>query len=351
MKKRLIVACLCIVVLLTALIPAAASARNWSKTFDRIRTTRFSSVLTPTSIDDTVIGNTWPARDSATTNVWPIIDLIDGEPAVTGWIVDGRTIHGDVTGDLAGRFSFTYGGILDLLQTGSIQGIVAIETAQGVVYLASDGESETRVTAYYEFDEIAAWCNAAGVGVGQFFAVMYNRAELSLLPDGLLAFSDIQAWCAAIGVPVGAFLADVYGMPELAGLDEATLEGMYGTVLPPFPGLSLLSAMYGDPLPLLPRVLTAEFSGSVRVDAGTGRFTNITGQGSYRPQGPLTLYVYPDQHVFQLEGNIKFSGYYRSRPTRHDWTIDRERLGELFESDGARVGDLIEKWRQEHGDD
>jgi len=288
MVKKILLVSLALSLVLIAVAPVTALAKKWSPPV-RPNIEHFSVVLTPTSIDDTVIGTTWPVRDTADTNVWPIVDLVEGTPTVVGWVVDGRSIYGGVTGNIDGNFSFTYGGILDTLQSGSIQGIVTIQTAQGIVYLAARGTSETEVLAVYSFPEIQGWVAAAGLpSVGVFFAQIYNNNDLALLPDEVLV------------------------------------------------------AMYGSVLPLLPKTLSAEFSGTVRVDAGTGAFSSIYGTGRFKPAGgnPLTLQVHPSQHVYAIDGAIKLTGSYSKRP-----------LPGVFQFDRDKLRDVIEKWREKKDKD
>jgi len=288
MVKKILLISLAIALVLSAVAPVTALAKKWNPP-ERPTIERFSVVLTPTSIDNTVIGTTWPVRDTADTSVWPIVDLVEGAPTVVGWVVDGRSIYGGVTGNIGGNFSFTYGGILDTLQSGSIQGIVAIQTLRGIVYLAARGTSETEVLAVY-------------------------------------SFLEIQGWVAAAGLPsVGAFFAQIYNNPELAPLPDEVLVTMYGSVLPP-----------------LPKTLSAEFSGTVRVDAGTGAFSSIYGTGKFKPAGgnPLTLQVWPSQHVYAIDGAIKLTGSYSKRP-----------LPGVFQFDRDKLRDLIGKWREKHDED
>ena len=339
LRKRLLVFSLVLALLLVVLAPATALARGWSFS-PRTSVNKFSAVFTPTSIDDTIIGTTWPVRDSADTSVWPIIDIVDEKPTVVGWIIDGRSVYGDVNGDIDGSASFTYGGILDTLQSGSMQGVLAIETAKGTMYLAASGSIGTEVTDLYTLEEIVAWWSVAGGGLplGVFFAQMYNTEALALLPDGELSFEGIQAWCGAIGLTVGQFFAGIYGTPP--ELDDATLAGMYGTMLPPLQGLQLFGGMYGDTLTPLPQVLNAEFEGTLRVDAGTGAYGNISGTGKFGPANrePLTLHVSPAQHVDEVEGAIALSGKYKEK-----------RLPKRPKLDKGKLDELIDKWHEHSG--
>jgi len=343
MIRRIVLISLAIALVLSGVAPATALAKKWRPP-ERPKIERFSVVLTPTSIDDTVIGTAWPVRDAAETNVWPIVDLVEGTPTIVGWVVDGRSIRGGVTGNIGGNFSFTYGGILDTLQSGSIQGIVAIQTARGIVYLAARGTSETEVLDVYSFPEIQGWVPAAGFpSVGAFFEQIYNSEELALIPDGNLTLADIQAWCDAVGISLVEFLYGIYGDLLPPGLDGPTLAAMYSSgQIPPLPGLQFLGGMYGDVLPPLPKTLSAEFSGTVRVDAGTGAFSSIYGTGRFKPAGgnPLTLQVWPSQHVHAIDGAIKLTGTYSKRP-----------LPGVFQFDRDKLRDLIEKWRGRHEDD
>ncbi|MFC2122155.1 hypothetical protein ACFLRP_00525 [Bacteroidota bacterium] len=288
MGKKILLISLALSLVLIAVAPITTMAKRWSPP-ERPNIERFSVVLTPTSIDNTVIGTTWPVRDTVDTNVWPIVDLVDGTPTVVGWVVDGRSIYGGVTGNIGGNFSFTYGGVLDTLQSGSIQGIVAIQTARGVVYLAARGTSEAEVLAVYSFPEIQGWVAAAGLpSVGVFFAQMYNNPDLAPLPDEVLV------------------------------------------------------TMYGSVLPLLPKTLSAEFSGTVRVDAGTGAFSSVKGTGKYKPAGgnPLTLQVWPSQHVYAIDGAIQMTGSYSKRPLKGVFKFDRD-----------KARDVIKKWREKRDKD
>lgn len=245
----------------------------------------FSVILTPTSIDDTTIGSVWPVRNTPSTCVWPIVD----STGITGWIIDGRSIRGGMGGDINGDFIFTYGGVLDVLQSGSMQGIVTLKANTSpldVIYLAADGDLAAQVKEYYTFPEIQGWCTAAGIPIGMFFAAIYGNNDLALLP------------------------------PEVLG-------GMYGSVLPP-----------------LPKTLTATFSGTVRIDAGTGAYAGVRGNGQFGPNGkqPLTLHVYPNQHVYQIDGQIKMTGTYMKQKPREIGNIDRGKLQEAIDKFKEKFG-------------
>jgi len=353
LRKRLLVFSLVLALLLVVLAPATALARGWGSP-PRTSIHKFSAVFTPTSIDDTVIGTTWPVRDSHDTNVWPIIDIVDEKSTVVGWIVDGRSVYGDVNGNIDGEASFTYGGILDTLQSGSMQGVLAIKTSKGAIYLAASGNIETEVIDLYTFEEIVAWWSVAGGGLplGVFFAEIYNTEALALLPDGELSFEEIQGWCEAIGLTVGQFFAGIYGSEDLAGLDDETLAALYNNGLPPPNGLppltgsQLLGGMYGDTLTLLPQVLNAEFAGTLRVDAGTGAYANIRGTGKFGPANrePLTLHVSPAQHVAEVEGAIALSGMYKEKMLPQRPNLDKDKLRELINKWYERFG---QNWRRD----
>ena len=294
MIKRIVLISLAIALVLSAVAPATALAKKWRPT-QRPVVQRFAVIMTPTTIDSPVISSApWPNPVPPGANAWPIVDMIDVEgvptPAIVGWVVGGRSIYGGVTGDMGGSFTFTYGGILDTLQSGSIQGIVTIQTARGIVYLAAQGTSEAEVTGVYTFAEIKAWV------------------------------------LAALGLPVvGPFFAEIYNNPDLALLPDEVLAGYYGSLLPP-----------------LPKTLSAEFSGTVRVDAGTGAFGSVSGSGRFKPAGgnPLTLQVWPSQHVYAIDGAIQLTGTYSRRSLEGAFEFDREKLR-----------GLIEKWREQHEDD
>jgi len=342
MGKKLLLISLALALVLAAVAPATILAKK-SRPPRKPAVQYFTAVMTPTAIDDTVIGANWPVRDTAETNVWPIVDLVEGVPTIVGWIVDGRSIYGSVAGDIAGDFTFTYGGVLDTLQSGSIQGIVAIHTGQGVFYLAARGTSEAEVVGVFSFAEIAEWWGGAGGGLalGVFFAEIYNNAALALIPDGNLTLADIQAWCAAVGLSLVEFFYSIYGDLLPPELDEPTLAAMYsGGLIPPLPGLQLLGGMYGDPLPPLPKTLSAEFSGTVRVDAGTGVYSGINGLGKFQPAGgnPLTLELYPNQHVYAIDGAIQLTGYYSKKPLRQILKFDKKKLRKW-----------MEEWKEQHG--
>jgi len=300
MGRKLLLLSLALALVLIAAAPATVMAKKWG-TPKKPAVTRFTAVMTPNLIDDTVIGETWPVRDTEDTNVWPIIDLVEIEgvptPTIVGWVVDGRSIYGGVSGDIAGDFTFTYGGVLDTLQSGSIQGIVTIQTGQGTVYLAARGTSEAEVVGVYLFVEVAGWWYSEPVQ------------------------SSIEG-CPVSPCPLWVFFDEIYPA-DLAGLPDAALEAMYGDVLPP-----------------LPKTLSAEFSGTVRVDAGTGAYGEINGLGQFKPAGgnPLTLDVYPNQHVYGIEGSIQLTGYYSERPLRQVLKLDR-----------AKLREWIEKWKEQHG--
>ncbi|MDD4859379.1 MAG: hypothetical protein PHR56_04165 [Dehalococcoidales bacterium] len=248
--KKLIWVCLTLVMIAGLAIPASAVAQD-------LRTQnapkRFELTLTPQTIDQPSISAAlWPQANPANANSWPIYDMVGGAPTVVGWIVDGRTIYGAVSGDANGQFTFTYGGVLDTIQSGSIHGIVTIGTAQGVVYLLADGTSEATIKETYQFAEVAAWCQQVGITAGIFFA-------------------------------------QFYGVPELAAVPDAQLALMYGTALP-----------------LLPKTLGASFSGKVTVESGTGNYSSIHGTAIFKPAGnkSIILNVYPNQHVYNLSGAI-----------------------------------------------
>jgi hypothetical protein len=277
MKKWLLFISLALVVLVAVLVPVTALAADSGRSSIA---KKFSVTLTPASIDDTVLGKVWPNRDEASTNVWPIQD----STGIVGWIIDGRSIRGGLSGDIDGDFSFTYGGVLDVLQSGSIQGVVTLKAGRpaspDVIHMAADGELEAQVKAYYTFGEIQGWWTVVRPGT-----------------------------------PVGYLLSRVYSITDLEGLDDATLQGMYGVTLPP-----------------LPKTLTADFSGTVRIDAGTGAYAGSRGTGQFGSgKQLLTLSVFPDQHVYKIDGQIKLTGTYIKQTPRRIGNIDREKLKDAID--------------------
>lgn len=281
MKKRLLFIGLAVVALVAMLIPTYALADSGqlpNLPFGR----HFSVTMTPATIDDTVLGSAWPVRDSASTDVWPITD----STGMVGWIIDGRSIRGSLGGDIKGNFTFTYGGVLDVLQSGSIQGIVTLNAGGlDVVYMAASGDLQAQVKDYYTFTEIQGWCTLADIPVDVFFSKIYNAPALAGLPTNLL------------GMEYGA---------------SAPLPAPY----PPLP-----------PLPLLPKTLTADFSGTVKVDAGTGAYSGYSGSGQFSSgKQLLTLSVYPSQHVYNMVGQITMTGTFTKQTPRRIGDID---LGKL----------------------
>ncbi len=321
MKKKVLFISLAFVLIATTLVSATVLAKGAPTPPTPPRTVRFTATMTPTAIDATVISTaSWPQASPPNSNAWPIYDMVNGTPTIVGWIVSNRSVTGGVTGDLEGNGIFTYGGILDTVQSGSMQGVLLVNTGGiDTLYLAASGSLAASIVSFFDFAGIATWCSGAGIPVGMFFAQVYNAPALALLPDGDMSFAQIQAWCAAIGVPVPQFLAGVYQTPSLATLPEAALQAMYGAPAPPslpiLQGLLILGAMYSDTLPSLPKTLTAEFSGTLRVDAGTGAFSGSSGQGQFGPvdKTPLTLQLSPAQHVEGVEGAIKLSGTYQKK--------------------------------------
>lgn len=346
MKKGLFIG-LAVVLVLTTLVSVTSLAKGAPSPPQPPRTERFTSVITPTAIDAPVISTApWPKAAPAGSNSWPILSIVGGKPTVVGWIVDSRSIYGVVTGGLTGVGTFTYGGILDLLQSGSIQGVLVINTgALDSLYMATSGTLAASVIEYYTFLDIVTWCQAAGFPVGMFFAQVYNAPQLALLPDGNMTFEQLQAWCGAIEIPIVQFFYGVYGdlpPPGTDNPDEATLKAMYeGGLIPPIPGLGILKGIYdGNPLLSLPKTLSAEFSGTLRVDKGTGVYSGASGQGQIGPYNkkPLTLYVSPAQHVDKVVGSVQVSGTYIKKPV-HDRNVDKENLR-----------DSIRKWKNNHKD-
>lgn len=343
--KKLIFISLAVCLALTTFVSVTAFAKD-SPPQPNIHATRsFNSVLTPTAIDPPVVSSApWPVAAPPGSNSWRILSTVDGKSSVVGWIVDSRSVYGNVSGDLSGLSTFTYGGILDTLQSGSIQGILIINTGGlDSLYLAASGTLATAVKEYYPFTEIAAWCQAAGFPVGMFFAQIYEASQLALLPDGKLTFSDLQAWCGAIGLKTGPFLAGLTGNTALAALPDTTIQTMYGTVIPLISGLQLLGGMYGVNLPSLPKTLSAEFSGTLSVDKGTGVYNDATGQGRFGAykNKPLTLQVSPAQHVISIAGAIQLSGTYNQKPV-HDKNFQNP--------DRENVRDWIGNWKNDHKD-
>ena len=304
MVKKLVLFSLVLAMVLAVVAPAAVMAKRWS--FPGRPVVRyFETILTPAEIDSPVVsGEPWPTPEPQGANSWAIVDELDvggvPTPAIVGWIVDGRSIYGGVTGDVAGSFTFTYGGILDTLQSGSIQGIVTLQTGEGILYLATSGSSEAGVTGAFSFEEIAAW--------------WYSPPVQSSLVD-----------CPVSPCPLGVFFAEIYNNSDLAALPDEVLAGMYD-----------------DILPVLPKTLNAEFSGTVRIDAGTGTYSSVSGNGKYKPAGgdPLTLHLYPNQHVHAIEGAILLTGQYTKRQLRQELEFDRDNLSKF-----------IEKWRAKYGHD
>ena len=277
--KRLIFICLALVMIIAIAIPATTLAQD-------IRTPRpprhFDLTMTPQSIDQPSISMApWPQANPAGANSWPIYDLVNGSPTIIGWVVDSRTIYGTVSGDANGQFTFTYGGVLDTIQSGSIHGIVVITTGQGMVYLLAQGTSETTIKETYTFGEVSAWCPQGGFpSVGAFFAQFYGDSNLAPIPDEYLA------------------------------------------------------AMYGTVLPLLPKTLGASFSGTVTVESGTGNYAAIHGTARFNPADskPIILSVYPNQHVYNISGAIVIRGFS---------SIERARLPQV---EAGKVKDAIQKW-------
>ena len=294
MKKKLFLISLALVVLVAIFIPVNALAADGGRSSAVPVAKHFSVTLTPVSIDDTVLGTVWPVRDTASTCVWPILD----STGIIGWIIDGRSIRGGLSGDINGEFSFTYGGVLDVLQSGSIQGVVTLKAGGlDVVYMAADGDLEAQVKAYY-------------------------------------TFAEIQGWCAAVGIPTNVFFSLIYNAPGLAGIPEALLGMAYGASAPlpaPYPPL--------PPLPLLPKTLTADFSGTVRIDAGTGAYNGSRGNGQFASgKQLLTLYVYPNQHVYKMDGQIKMTGTYIKQTPRQIGNIDRDKLKDAIDKFKGNFG-------------
>jgi len=304
MVKKLVLASLVLALALVSVAPATVMAKRWNFP-GRPVARHFEAVLTPTSIDSPVVsGASWPTPNPPEANSWPIVDLVDVEgvptPTIVGWVVDGRSIYGGVTGDITGGFTFTYGGILDTLQSGSIQGIVTIQTAEGVLYLATSGSLEAEVIGAYLFEEIAGWWYSEPVQ------------------------SSIEG-CPLSPCPLWVFFVEIYNNDDLTLLPDEVLAGLYGDVLPP-----------------LPKTLSAEFSGTVRVDAGTGVYSSVSGNGRFKPAGgdPLTLHIYPNQHVHAIEGAIMLTGQYNKRQLRQPIEFDRDKLRQL-----------VDKWQGQHGKD
>jgi hypothetical protein len=291
MKKRLLFISLALVVIMAIFIPINALAADSGRPSTVPVAKNFSVIMTPVNIDDTVLGTAWPNRDTAGTNVWPISDNTD----IVGWIIDGRSIRGGLSGDINGGFTFTYGGVLDVLQSGSIQGIVTLKaggpSSLDVIHMAADGDMQAQVKAYYTFAEIQGWCAAAGIPTNVFFSLIYNAPGLASVPEALLG----MAYGASAPLPAP---------------------------LPPLP-----------PLPLLPKTLTADFSGTVRIDAGTGAYGGSRGTGQFRPNGKqlLTLNVYPNQHVYKIDGQIKMTGTYIKQTPRQIGNIDRDKLKDAID--------------------
>jgi len=286
LKKRLIIISLLLVTILALTIPVSAMAAAPNSTVART----FSVVMTPASIDDTVLGAEWPVRNAAATNVWPIVNVTmvnnTPTPEITGWVIDGRSIRGTTTGNIAGSFSFTYGGVLDELQSGSVQGIIALQTnPMSKVYLAATGDCDAQVVNYY-------------------------------------VFAEIQRWCDAVGAPVGYFFSQIYSTPSLIDVPELYLEQMYTL----------------GQLPALPKTLSAVFSGTAVINAGTGDFADAKGTAKFDGVNgkALTLNVYPNQHVYKLDGAIKMTGVY-GKQTRRTPVIDKEKLKTMIDNIKARL--------------
>ena len=247
---------------LALVLVALAPAETLAKKEPKADPSHFAAIMTPTAIDDTVVGTSWPVRDTPATNVWPIYD----EGALIGWLIDGRAISGDVTDGFEGSFTFTYGGILDTLQSGSIQGMLALETNDGVIYMAASGTLQAEVIEVYSFEELVDLCGAA---LPTVFSLIYDNEDLASVP-------------------------------------ATVLEGWYGVVLPP-----------------LPKTLTAELKGKVEIEAGTGAYSGVRGKGEFNTdkKEPLILHVTPAQHVSMIEGSIELEGKYdkKSLPDKGKW--------------------------------
>lgn len=289
MKRKGLIITLVLVILVVMLVPATVAARGW-RTVPKPNT--ITVTLVPEVMDDTVIGTEWPIRDTAETNVWAIIDMDTSseEPAATivGWVVNGRSIYGEVEGGIDGNFSFTYSALVDDLQTGTMQGITVISNDNGQVYLSEDGTIDSEITCYFTFEEI-------------------------------------NAWCEAIGIPTAYFCAEVYEYPDLAGLP-----------------VEILAAMYGSELPLLPKCLDTSFSGTASVDAGTGQFADIEGKGVFNPKDgvPMSVYLYPNQHVASIEGEIELTCVYTNTAKKRVLDFDRDEVRDRVTDIWGNYGDF-----------
>lgn len=276
MAKRLFFVALALVLVSTFLVSGLALADGRDS---RDRSPRsFTVTATPQTMDDTVIGTAWPVRDTSATNVWPVVNMVPvggvSTPTVAGWIVDGRTIYGTLAGDVAGTFTFTYGGVLDTLQSGAIQGVMTMRAGGAdTIYMAISGDLAAQIKTVY-------------------------------------AFGEIQAWCTAVGLPgAGPLFAAIYGVPGLAAAPDA-----------------YLATLYGVQLPSLPKTLSADIGGTTRIDAGTGTYAGFQGKGTFDVPNnqTLTLYVYPNQHVYQIGGSIKLTGT-MSKPQQRGPSADVDR--------------------------
>jgi len=344
---------------MTTLISTTTFAAGWSTAK---KPQSFTSVMTPSSIDAAVISTSaWPIATPAGSNNWPIMDIVDGKPAIVGWIVDSRSVYANLTGNLQGAGIFTYGGILDTEQSGSMQGDLVVNTGGlNAFYMAASGKLNASVTEYYDFPGIAAWCQGQ-FPVGAFFSQVYNAPQLALLPDGNLTFAQLQAFCTANGITTGQFFAGVTGNTALASLPDEAISPMYGTVLPILSGLQILGGMYGSTLPSLPKTMNADFSGTLNVESGTGIYSGANGQGTFGPYKriPLTLHVTPAQHVQSIDGSIQISGTYSTRtfnPRKPDLDKFKNQISKWKDYfgpgkgfDNNKLNDAVNSWNQNHG--
>jgi hypothetical protein len=289
-KNKLLVISIALALVLALFIPATALADLWNPPIAK----HLNLILTTNKIDDSDIGKVWPVRETSKTDVWPVLDMVSTggapKPTIVGWIVDGRSIYGDLGGDIKGTFTFTYGGVLDVLQAGSIQGIVTIQASSSpldIIYMAARGDLETQVKETF-------------------------------------IFNDIRTWCTGKGIPVGMFFAQIYNTPELAVLGDVTVKAMYEA----------------GQLPPLPKTLTAVFTGMSKIEAGTGAYSGARGSCQFKPRGgkALILHVTPDQHVNRIEGQIEMTGTYLQQLQREIGKIDRDNLNIA-----------IDKWLKEQG--
>ena len=133
MKKYLVPVLICLALLAT--MPGVALAKGHHDTDVK----HINATMRVTAIDDTALyQNVFPLDENYQVMQYPF------DPAdVAWWQVMDRTVEGKIRGKLKGTWEFTYSGLLNPQQAGTIDGSLTITTKKGQIFALASGTTAT----------------------------------------------------------------------------------------------------------------------------------------------------------------------------------------------------------------